>query len=147
MPLYKDTMDLGVAGGIANTENKNVISRNVETEAGIPFGAPVVQGARDKGIRATKAGDTKFVGIALLDRTSQDLKANGFVKNETARILDRGVVWVKVTEAVKAGDKVAITVATGGFNKTVDSATSVEMPNAVYDTSAPINGLAQLRLK
>lgn len=145
--LYKEEMDVGVAGAIANTENKNVISRNVETETGIPFGAPVVQGARDKSARTSKAGDTKFIGVALLDRTAQDLKGTGFLKFETARILDRGVVWVRVTEAVKAGDAVAVTVATGGFNKTVAGATSVAMANAVYDTSAPINGLAQLRLK
>lgn len=147
MANFKEQMDVGVAGGIVNTENKNIISRTVETETGIEFGKPVVQGEYDKGIRAAKAGDTRFVGITVLDRTAFDLKGNGFVHRETARVLDRGVIWVKVSEAVKAGDEVAVTVATGEFNKTPAAATSVKMANAVYDTSAPINGLAQLRLK
>lgn len=145
--VYKAEMDAGVAGAIVNTENKNIISRTVETDAGIAFGVPVVQGANDKGIRASKAADTKFVGITVLDRTATDLNGDGFVKFESARVLDRGVIWVTVSEAVKAGDAVAVKVATGEFAKTVAGATTVAMANAVYDTSAAANGLAQLRLK
>lgn len=145
--VYKAEMDAGVAGAIVNTENKNIISRTVETDAGIAFGVPVVQGANDKGIRVSKASDSKFVGITVLDRTATDLEGDGFVKFESARVLDRGVIWVTVSEAVNAGDAVAVTVATGAFAKTVAGTTTVAMANAVYDTSAAANGLAQLRLK
>lgn len=144
---YKAEMDAGVAGAIVNTENKNIISRTVETDTGIAFGMPVVQGANDKGIRASKATDTAFVGITVLDRTATDLNGNGFAKFESARVLDRGVIWVTVSEAVVAGDPVAVTVATGAFAKTVAGATTVAMANAIYDTSAASGGIAQLRLK
>lgn len=145
---FKNEMDKGVAGAIANTENSNIISRTVEDATGIAFSKPVAQGVNDKGCRATKAGDTKFVGITVLDRTASDLSGNGkFKQYESARILEEGVIWVTVSEAVKAGDPVAITVATGEFAKTVATTVTVAMPNAVYDTSAASGGLAQLRLK
>ena len=144
---YKAEQDAGIAGAIVNTENKNIISRTVEDAAGIAFGKPVAQGVNDKGCRATKAGDSQFVGITVLDRTAGDLVNGKFVQYESARVLDRGVIWVTVAEAVKAGDPVAITVATGAFAKTVATTVTVAMPNAVYDTSAASGGIAQLRLK
>ena len=144
---FKNEMDKGVAGAIANTENSNIISRTVEDAAGIAFGKPVAQGVNDKGVRATKADDSQFVGITVLDRTATDLINGKFVQYESARVLDRGVIWVTVSEAVTAGDPVAITVATGAFAKTVATTVTVAMANAVYDTSAASGGLAQLRLK
>lgn len=141
---YKNEMDAGVVGGIANTENRNIVSRAVETAEGLEFGVPVVQGTLDKTCRATKAGDTVFTGVTLLDRSTLN---DRFDQYDTARILIEGVVWVKVAEAVKAGDPVVVTVATGAFGKTEDSATAVAMANAFYDTSAAAEGLAQLRLK
>ena len=141
---YKNEMDAGVVGGIANTENRDIVSRSVQTEAGLEFGVPVAQGAFDKSCRATKAGDTEFVGITLLDRSTLN---DRFDFHDDARIMKKGVVWVKVTEAVNAGDAVAVTVADGTFNKTVAGATSVAMSGATYDTSAALGGLAQLRIK
>ena len=67
---YKQEMDAGVAGAIATTENKDIVSRNVETAAGIGFGLAVVQGVNDKGIRLATTGDTKILGVTVLDRTA-----------------------------------------------------------------------------
>lgn len=141
---YKNEMDAGVVGGIANTENRNIVSRAVETAEGLEFGVPVVQGTLDKTCRATEAGDTVFTGVTLLDRSTLN---DRFDQYDTARILIEGVVWVKVAEAVKAGDPVVVTVATGEFGKTAAASTAVVMANAFYDTSAAAEGLAQLRLK
>ena len=141
---YKNEMDAGVVGGIANTENRDIVSRSVQTEAGLEFGVPVAQGTFDKSCRATKAGDTKFVGITLLDRSTLN---DRFDFQDDARIMKKGVVWVKVTEAVNAGDDVAVNVADGTFNKTVADTTSVAMAGVTCDTSAALGGLAQLRIK
>ncbi|MGM8939550.1 structural cement protein Gp24 [Psychrobacter glaciei] len=140
--MYKTELDVGVAGAIANTENKNVISRTVQGAAGIKFGVAVVQGAADKTVRVPTTGDAKFVGVALLDRTARDLTFGGFVQNETARVLDKGVVWVEVTEAVSAGDAAAVDLATGKFNKA-----GAAFAGAIFDTSAASGALAQLRIK
>ena len=138
--VYKSQPDVGVAGSIATTENRDIKSRTVEDAAGIAFGLAVAQGANDKGIRAVKAGDTKFVGITALDLSSRDDAK--FVQYESARILKKGVIWVQVTEDVKAGDDVAVDLATGKFNKS-----GAKYPNARFETSGVAGGLAQVELK
>lgn len=140
--MYKSEMDVGVAGAIANTENKNIISRVVEGTAGIPFGRAVVQGTKDKTIRAATTGDTAFVGVTVVDRTARDLTFGGFVEKETARVLEEGVIWVEVTAAVKAGDAAAVDLTTGKFNKA-----GAAFEGAIFDTSASAGQLAQLRIK
>lgn len=139
---YKAEQDAGIAGAIVNTENKNIISRTVEDAAGIAFGLAVAQGTNDKGIRAVTTGDADFVGITVLDRTAGDLINGKFVQYESARVLEEGVIWVEVTEAVKAGDAAAVDLATGKFNKA-----GAAMAGARFETSAASGGLAQLRLK
>lgn len=140
---FKNEMDKGVAGAIANTENSNIISRTVEDADGIAFGLAVAQGDNDKGCRAVTTGDTAFVGVTVLDRTAGDLNGNGkFKQYESARVLEEGVIWVEVTEAVAAGDAAAVDLATGKFNKA-----GAEMAGARFETSAASGGLAQLRLK
>ena len=138
--VYKSQPDVGVAGSIATTENRDIKSRTVEDAAGIAFGLAVAQGANDKGIRAVKAGDTKFVGITALDLSSRD--DGKFLQYESAQILKKGVIWVEVTEAVKAGDDVAVDLATGKFNKS-----GAKYPNARFETSGVAGGLAQVELK
>ena len=138
--VYKSQPDVGVAGSIATTENRDIKSRTVEDAAGIAFGLAVAQGANDKGIRAVKAGDTKFVGITALDLSSRDDAK--FVQYESARILKKGGIWVEVTEDVKAGDDVAVDLATGKFNKS-----GAKYPNARFETSGVAGGLAQVELK
>lgn len=138
--VYKSQPDVGVAGSIATTENHDIKSRTVEDAAGIAFGLAVAQGVNDKGIRAVKTGDTKFVGITALDLSSRDDAK--FVQYESARILEKGVIWVEVTEDVKAGDDVAVDLATGKFNKS-----GAKYPNARFETSGVAGGLAQVELK
>ena len=138
--VYKSQPDVGVAGSIATTENRDIKSRTVEDAAGIAFGLAVAQGANDKGIRAVKAGDTKFVGITALDLSSRD--DGKFLQCESAQILKKGVIWVEVTENVKAGDDVAVDLATGKFNKS-----GAKYPNARFETSGVAGGLAQVELK
>ena len=138
--VYKSQPDVGVAGSIATTENRDIKSRTVEDAAGIAFGLAVAQGVNDKGIRAVKAGDTKFVGITALDLSSRDDAK--FVQYESACILKKGVIWAEVTEAVKAGDDVAVDLATGKFNKS-----GAKYPNARFETSGVAGGLAQVELK
>ena len=140
MPMYKSQPDVGVAGSIATTENRDVKSRTVEDAAGIAFGLAVAQGANDNGVRAVKTGDTKFVGITALDLSSRDDAK--FLQYESARILKKGVIWVEVTEGVKAGDDAAVDLATGKFNKS-----GAKYPNARFETSAVAGKLAQVELK
>lgn len=140
--IYKKEMDAGVAGAIATTENKDIVSRTVETAAGIGFGLAVVQGVNNKGVRLATTGDTKILGVTVLDRTAGDLINGKFQQHESARVMTKGTIWVQVTEAVKAGDDVAVDLATAKFNKA-----GVKIANARYEISAAIGGLAQIHIK
>lgn len=140
--IYKKEMDAGVAGAIATTENKDIVSRTVETAAGIGFGLAVVQGVNDKGVRLATTGDTKILGVTVLDRTAGDLINGKFQQHESARVMTKGTIWVQVTEAVNAGDDVAVDLATAKFNKA-----GVKIANARYETRAAIGGLAQIHIK
>lgn len=142
MAIYKQEMDAGVAGAVATTENKDIVSRTVEVVDGIGFGLAVVQGTKDKGVRLATTGDTKILGVTVLDRTAGDLVNDKFPQYESARVMIKGTIWVEVTEAVAAGDDVAVDLTTAKFNKA-----GVKIANARYETSAAIGGLAQIHIK
>lgn len=145
MPIqttYEDTIAKAFVGMIANMEPKRLISRNVETAAGIGFGLPVAQGAEDRDCIATEGGVTKILGITVLDRSVTAEFPNGFAQYESARIMTSGCVWVTASVDVVAGDPVHVTVATGAFTKSG----GVQIVGARWDTSATSGGLAVVRL-
>lgn len=140
---YLDNLRPGVPGSLANMELSNLISRIVETEAGIAFGKPVARGVGDNGCVATDEDTDAILGITVLDRSV--LQGNGFSHHEAARIATKGVVFVTASVAVVQGDPVFVEVATGNFVKAGGDG-FVEIPNAVYDSSAAANGLVKVRL-
>lgn len=137
---YADTRDVAVNGAIANTEPNVLISRTVETAAGIGFGKPVNQGAADHGCKVT-AGTAAILGVTVMDRSTSD---DTFAEDASARIMTKGVIWVTAGEAVAAGDPVYVTASSGAWKKT--EASNVAVPNARYDTSAANGELVALRL-
>lgn len=139
---YSANIRAAVPGMIANEEGKTLISRNVETVAGIGFGLPVAQGASDGGCVATSAGTTKILGITVRDRSVRPETPNVFAQYDSARVMTKGVVWVVASVAVAAGDAVTVVVATGAFSNTG----GVAIANARYDTSAAAGALAKVRL-
>jgi hypothetical protein len=136
---YPSTQPAAIAGAQATMVPATLISRNVETAAGIGFGKAVAQGAADKGVIAY-AGTAAFLGIALLDRSAHT--GDLFAKGESARVMTRGDVWVVAAVAVAAGDPVTLTAA-GEFSNTGGTAVA----NARWDTSTTAAGqLAVVRL-
>lgn len=142
---YNTTHAVAYAGQIANQEHSNLVSRNVETPAGIAFGKPVARGAADDGA-ILWAGTGSFLGITVRDQSARvdpTGALEGFLKGESARIMTKGVVWVVAGEAVADGDAVYLTSA-GAFMKTTTSNTAVA--GAVFDTTAGSGGLVKIRL-
>lgn len=140
---YNATQAAAIAGAQATMIPATLISRNVETVAGIGFGKAVAQGAADKGCKAFAAGDTAVVGITLLDRSAHT--GDLFAQFEPARIMTKGDVWVVASVVVAAGDAVYVVPATGAFtNAKLDN---VAITNARWDTSTTAAGqLAIVRL-
>lgn len=141
---YAATLRPGVEGALANEEPVDLISRTVEDAAGIGFGKAVVQGTNDNGCKI--AGATgKILGITVRERSVRvsALSGNGFAQYDTARIMNMGVIWVKVgATAVVAGDVVAWDNATQTFSKTG----AITLTDARFETSSAANGIAQVRL-
>ena len=144
MPAVQSTylmnIPAGKAGHIADMTEADLISRTVETVAGIAFGVPVAQGAADRGCIAY-AG-TGFLGVTTRDRSVQ--LGELYSRYESARILKKGPIWVVASVAVVAGDPVYITPA-GAFTNL--STSNFLIPNARFDTAAGIGGLAVIFIK
>ena len=136
---YADNIPVGYAGGIVNEEPRVLISRNVETAAGIEFGLGVMQGSEDKG--CVVSDGTGFLGVTVRDQSVDPATPNKFAEDEEARLMTKGVIWVVNTGGVAAGDKVE-SLAAGAFGST----TGTGIEGARWDTTAEDGELAQLRL-
>lgn len=144
---YNATLAPAVAGAQATMIPATLISRNVETVAGLGFGVAVAQGATDKGIVAFGGAANKYVGITLLDRSARGTAANPdfFAQCESARVMTIGDIWVNASVQVAAGDPVYLVAATGLFTNV--STSNVLVPNARFETSTTAaNQLAVVRL-
>ena len=113
------------------------------SEEVIPFGAGVMRGT--DGSSQCKLMETggKFLGIVAARNTNIQDKKEYPVKS-TIEIIKKGYVWVKVADAVVAGDKAAC----GEKGKWKKSGTeSYDDVNGVFETSANADEYAILHLK
>lgn len=133
------TQDVGFEGGASNMVPASYVSRIVDGAA-VGFGVPVKQGATDKSC-AEGIGADDFIGI-----TVHEFGKAQFEEDDEARVMTQGVIWVKVTVAVEAGDTVSYkTTSTKGWAKSTGD-NHIILDNARYETSADSGGLAQVRL-
>lgn len=151
---YSENIRPALAGQIANMEPVDLISRTVADVAGIGFGKVVQEAAADgsKDGQCTADLDTadmdayKFLGITVRERSVRPETPNAFAQYESARIMRKGVIWVEVAGAVKAGEDVTVTLATGVLGTAAVGAGVVAIPNARWESSTSGAGLAKLRL-
>lgn len=138
---YRTELRSSVEGAIVNTENKNIISRNVEDAKGIAFGVAVARGANaDNGCVAYTDGSS-FLGITVLDRGV----AGKFDQYQSARIMTQGVVWVSVNGSAVAGGLVDFEI-NDGYAVFKAGTTDKHIPGAVFDSSSNNDRLAKVRL-
>lgn len=143
---YLDNMAAAYEGMIANGEPNVLISREVETSAGIGFGVPVIQGTADKQCDVVAASTNDVIGITVRDQSTTD---DTFAENDTALLMRKGVMWVTVTDAggVSAGDEVWVKVSDGTFSN-ADAGTngSLKLAGCRWETSAANGALAAIRV-
>lgn len=147
---YSENIRPAVAGQIANMEDAVLISRTVETAAGIGFGKVVKQGAGDNGcisdLDTVDMTAQTYLGITVRERSVRPESPNLFAQYESARIMRKGVIWVEVAVAVAPSDIVTVTLASGAIGKTAVGAGVVAIPNARWESTTGGAGLAKLRL-
>ena len=146
---YSENIGAARAGMIADTQGTlNLISRTVETAAGIGFGLPVGQGTNDNGVILSEAG-ADYVGFTVRERSVDPANPNEFAQYDTARIMTHGVIWVTVTDAggVVAGDPVWVTEATGALsNADVGSGGGTNLAGCRWESTAVNGALAKIRV-
>ena len=133
-------IDVGLNGGIADASLTNLLSRTVEDSAGIAFGLPVKQGTNDGGCTAgIAAGD--FAGLTVAEAGK-----DSFAQYDSARVMDKGAIWLKAGGTISAGDEIMCTAA--GVYKTYASATASNFKLDGYaETSASSGGLFKFLLR
>lgn len=148
--IYNENIGAARAGMIANEEPVTLISRTVETAAGIGFGKVVQQGVADDGCisdLATSAMTVQtYIGVTVRERSVRPETPNLFAQYESARVMRKGVIWVDVAVAVAPTDIVTVTLASGVIGKTAVGAGVVAIPNARWESTTGGAGLAKLRL-
>ena len=145
---YLTEMAAAYNGMIANTEPNVLISREVETSAGIGFGVPVIQGTADNQVDVVSASTDDVVGITVRDQSVDPSSADTFAQYDTALLLRKGVMWVTVTDAggVAAGDDVWVLVSNGTFsNADAGTSGSLKLTGSRWESSAANGALAKIR--
>lgn len=146
---YSNDIPVGFPGLVANQETSNRISRIVEDAAGIAYGKAVFQGAGARGVTATPSAN--FMGITMSTAAGGSVafpSTNSdpvWVQNQTAGVLEKGVIWVNAAVAVNARQPVYVTSA-GAFTNVTTSNTALGA-NVTFDDTITAAGLVRVRIK
>ena len=131
---------VGLNGGIADASLTNLLSRTVEDSAGIAFGLPVKQGTNDGGCTAgIAAGD--FAGLTVAEAGK-----DSFAQYDSARVMDKGAIWLTAGGTINAGDEIMCTTA-GVYKAYVASTASNFKLDGYAETSASSGGLFKFLLR
>lgn len=139
---YKENMDAGVLGAIADTNNKTLFSRNADEEFG--FAVPLAQGVSDYSCRKAVAGDTEIIGVSVLERSAVGPigMVDGYRIGDEVRVMNEGTIWLKSDLDVVAGDPVFVVLATSTFANAGD----VQITNARFEQDAIAGDLVRVRM-
>jgi hypothetical protein len=140
---YREEIREAIAGQIADMTPATLMSRTVETVAGIGFGVAVEQGAEDRGCALFDGGTV--LGITVRERSVDANVADEFAQHEEARIMTKGTVWVTCVTGCSAGDGVFVRPSNGDFQDS-SANSAVQIAGARWDTSAGAGELAIVRL-
>lgn len=132
-------------GLIPDQRPVRVVSKNVETVAGIGFGLAVSQGTGEQGCVLTGTGAENFIGITVVDQGAYSPTGDDTVpQNSQIAVLQEGSVVVTVAVAVVAGEAAYAVTADGTFTNVATGNIDI---NGVFETAAGVAGLAVVRLK
>ena len=144
---YDINQAVAYAGLIYAQAPHDIISRDVETVAGIAFGVAVSRGTdKDK---QTILGGTDFIGITIRSLEREGAANTGAIEyseTETAGILRNGYIWALCPTGCVPGDSVNYVDATGVLDSGTAVAGETQLDGAEWDSTASAGGLAVIRL-
>lgn len=144
---YPINQGIAYAGAIFALGTTDIVSRSMESTAGVGFGVAVSRGT-DKS-RQVVLGGTDFLGVTVRD-LSEEGSANGDVvieENATAGIMREGYIWAVCPTGCNAGDAVKYTDATGILDSGSAGAGETALNGATWETTAAAGELAVIRIE
>jgi len=135
---YPAAPAIGLPGQIANEEIANIISKTVETAAGIGFGQPAARSgtaSKENSCRLMESGAV-FLGIAVLNRAvaAHATEPDEYQQYATAALMTQGTIVVTAGAAVVPGDDVYWDSATGKYG-TTSGGTNLAIAGARFETN------------
>jgi len=144
---YDIRQDKAYAGLIFAKAPHDIVSRAVETAAGIGFGVAVTRGT-DPDKQVVLATSANFLGITVrsLEKEGGDAGAIRWNVKETAGIMRAGYIWAVCPTGCVPGDAVNYTDGTGVLDSGAAGAGSTSLDGATWETTASAGELAVIRL-
>lgn len=144
---YSINQAAAYAGGLYSLAPADLVSRAVETVAGVGFGLAVSRGT-DKSSQVTLGG-TDFLGVSVRDLGREGAVNTGAIQyneNDAAAIMRSGYVWANCVSGCTAGNAVKYVQATGALDAGAPGAGETAITGATWETTAAAGALAVLRL-
>jgi hypothetical protein len=135
-------------GMLADLADKDVVSRSVETAAGVEFGR-VVSFGTDPEKQVVLGGDATGIGVAVRSADHENAIGSDNVKYaryETAAILRKGYVWCKFSNTGSAGNAICYTDADGVLKSGAASTGETDLVGTLETDVATIGDLGLIRL-
>jgi len=143
----------GFVGQMADLQLTNVISRTVEASA-IDFGLAVVRGTTDTECKLATATGGSFLGLTVrtIAGTADTVGDRKYQIDESANILDEGVIYAICEDGCTQGDPVSFryvagTGQLGGLVTTPVASETDVIPNAVWDTTTTAGAIGKVKFK
>jgi hypothetical protein len=135
------------AGLIYAQAPHDIVSRSVETVAGIGFGVAVTRGTdADKQIVPAASADFLGVTIRSLEQEGGEAGAIKWDVKETAGVMRSGYIWAVCPTGCVPGDAVNYADGTGVLDSGAAGAGSTSLDGASWETTAVAGELAVVRL-
>lgn len=145
---YARNIPVAYAGLIYAQDPHNIISRAVETGAGINFGVAVSRGTDKE--KQTVLGGTDFLGITVRSLEREGTQGSGAIlykEKETAGIMRKGTIWAICPAGCIPGNPVKYTNATGILDAGAAAAGETQLDGAFWDSSASAGELGRIVLQ
>lgn len=147
---YGNAPAIGLPGAIANEELANIISRTVETAAGINFGQPAARSATPANEHSCRlmASGAVFLGLAVLNRAvaADADDPDNYAQYATAALMTQGNMFVTAGGTVAPGDDVTWNTSTGRYSTTAADGTNLAIPGARFETNGGNGDIVEISL-
>lgn len=147
---YEINTDAAFAGQIVNLAPRDVISRSVETVAGIAFGVIVSRGT-DADNQCLLGGTDNILGVTLRSLDIEGAINTGAIKyneTDTAAIMRDGYVYAVCPTGCVPGDPVNFVEATGVLDSGAPSGTGeTGLDDCFWDSTTAAGEIGILRVK